>query len=558
MPLNLSRRAVQRSANKENVKSWLESSSPTSVLNINHCDQQVRHGDIEPVPTPSPICSPSPSSPISSPRLSPLKPKPEALPPELINHLNHSENLTNQSNIDAQASSSQRDGGSTSKRHGKDIITEAAPDSPTGSSFSSGSEGGLLAFLASKLLFYREHSRGSSRYARERSGPIDDKHVMEDRGRKPPVEEISIVRDHPQTESMDRNGLHRTVSEATSELSLGSANGRTLSMEFDAMLAAAAATGIQQATNTPRSLEDTIYRSHNQQLPEIQEDHSLRNSSFAADQYDDPNFRALVRVGQDSRSETSDDDISRMTNALTTLREGGGIEDVDFSSILTEMPLSSRSSSNGSRRAESEENNNMQIVPTTLMRAQSPDAGNAINNNNNGPSHTDFSRGSNGESLAIVLVSDDHNSRPSPSSISTSSANSSIKDENIVPITNPAKQALEKVRREKVLAQATAYQDAKNSQYSNRYRREESKINAWENQQRIKASVNMKKVEMKLEEKRAKALEKMQNEIALAHKKAEQRKASAEAVRAARTAKVAEVAHNIRRTGKIPSGCLPF
>ncbi len=64
--------------------------------------------------------------------------------------------------------------------------------------------------------------------------------------------------------------------------------------------------------------------------------------------------------------------------------------------------------------------------------------------------------------------------------------------------------------------------------------------------------------QMKLEAKRAQALEKMQNEMASAHRKAEEKKAVAEAKRAEKAAKAASDAERMRKTGKLPwtPGCL--
>lgn len=544
--------AISSSADKENVKSWLDTTSPTSVLNSHVIQQHVPSEREFNPPTPSPVCSPSPSSPLSSPRLSSVELR-RASPPQIAHQVS-----SNQNNFEAQSSVKKKieELGSTSKRHGKDIAIEVPPDSPTGSSFSSGSEGGLLALLASKLLSYKENGKRFSRYARESSGPIDEKHVMEDRSKKPAVEEIPMVQPPPPIqEPLTSNGLYRTSSEAVSEYSLGSANGRTLSMEFDAMLAAAVATGIRQASALPDQPQ--------QPLPEIQEDASLRVGSFGVHQHNDTGVRALVRVGA-----SSDDEASRLTNALTVMRQDRESEDMDFNSTLSEWPLSTRSSiSSGSRRGILEEHNNMQIVPTTVMPSvESSEAGSTLRNINRGSSSMSSSScGSNGDhSLAMVLATYDHASRtasdPGESMLSSSSSSSICKDTPVPTI--PARQALAKVRRDKVLAHALAFQDAKSSKCNNRYKREESKIIAWENQQKIKASIRMKKVEMRLEQKRAKALEKMQNEIALAHKRAEERKASAEAVRAAKTAKVAQLADSIRRSGKISSstdvGCFPF
>ncbi|KAI5068449.1 hypothetical protein GOP47_0016794 [Adiantum capillus-veneris] len=544
------------SANKENVRSWLESTSPTSVLNSSANQQDV---DGHP-PSPSPVCSPSASTPAFSPFVSKEQVCQEAYtePSTMVNPQNSNKSSDSQAQFDGKKL---EEPASTSRRHGKDVFSEPTPDSPTGSNFSSGSEGGLLALLASKLLSYKENGRRFSRYARESSGPIDEKHVMEDRSKKPPVEEINTTRMshlHPQPQESDMislsrsSGLYRTASEAVSELSLGSANGRTLSMEFDAMLAAAVATGIQQAS--------TVEDQRQQLLPEIQEDSSLRFGRVGQVQQSNADARALVRVG-DGRQAVSDDEAGRLTRALTVMRQGRDSEDLD---TLSELPISSQSSiSHGSRRAYAEENNNLQIVPTTVGIMVEPAEVDNLSARSNRESSLESSPcGSNGDHrLAMVLAT--HVSNPSEPTLSSSSSSSQSKEKNMMlPVPLPPCQALAKVRKNRIFAQALAYQDAKSSKCNNRYKREETKINAWENQQKIEASMRMKKVEMRLEQKRAKALEKMQNEIARAHKMAEERKASAEAVRAAKTARVAQEADAIRRTGRVPStanvGCFPF
>lgn len=57
----------------------------------------------------------------------------------------------------------------------------------------------------------------------------------------------------------------------------------------------------------------------------------------------------------------------------------------------------------------------------------------------------------------------------------------------------------------------------------------------------------------KLEEKRARAMEKMQNDVARAHRKAEDKRASAEAKRGMKVARVLEVANLLRAVGRAPS-----
>jgi hypothetical protein len=60
-------------------------------------------------------------------------------------------------------------------------------------------------------------------------------------------------------------------------------------------------------------------------------------------------------------------------------------------------------------------------------------------------------------------------------------------------------------------------------------------------------------VQRKLEEKKAKALEKMQNDVAKAHRKAQERRASAEAKRGTKIARVLEIANLMRAVGRAPS-----
>ncbi|KAM0021591.1 putative remorin [Helianthus debilis subsp. tardiflorus] len=62
----------------------------------------------------------------------------------------------------------------------------------------------------------------------------------------------------------------------------------------------------------------------------------------------------------------------------------------------------------------------------------------------------------------------------------------------------------------------------------------------------------MKQAERKLEEKKARAMEKMENEIAKAHRKAEERRASAESIRGTKTARVLEVANLMKVVGRAP------
>lgn len=63
-------------------------------------------------------------------------------------------------------------------------------------------------------------------------------------------------------------------------------------------------------------------------------------------------------------------------------------------------------------------------------------------------------------------------------------------------------------------------------------------------------------LQRKLEERRAKAVEMTENEIAKARRKAEGRRASAEAKRGTKVARVLEIANFMRAMGRAPSNRL--
>lgn len=107
-------------------------------------------------------------------------------------------------------------------------------------------------------------------------------------------------------------------------------------------------------------------------------------------------------------------------------------------------------------------------------------------------------------------------------------------------------------KKEEVESKITAWKNAKVAEINNRFKCEDAIINGWESEQAQKSSLRMKKVERKLEEKRVRALEKMENEIAKAHHKAEERRASAEAKRGTKTARVLEVANLMKAVGRSP------
>ncbi|RVX09738.1 Remorin 4.1 [Vitis vinifera] len=99
--------------------------------------------------------------------------------------------------------------------------------------------------------------------------------------------------------------------------------------------------------------------------------------------------------------------------------------------------------------------------------------------------------------------------------------------------------SVQRVKKEEVDAKISAWQTAKIAKINNRFKREDAIINGW-------------RVKRKLEEKRARALEKMQNDVAKAHRKAEERRASAEAKRGTKVARVLELANLMRAVGRAP------
>ncbi|KAL4558076.1 hypothetical protein LXL04_036272 [Taraxacum kok-saghyz] len=107
-------------------------------------------------------------------------------------------------------------------------------------------------------------------------------------------------------------------------------------------------------------------------------------------------------------------------------------------------------------------------------------------------------------------------------------------------------------KKEEVEWKITAWKTAKVAEINNRFKCEDAIINGWESEESQKSALRMKKVERKLEEKRVRAMEKMENEIAKAHHKAEERRASAEAKRGTKIARVLEVANMMKAVGRSP------
>ncbi|PSS04919.1 Serine/arginine-rich splicing factor like [Actinidia chinensis var. chinensis] len=103
---------------------------------------------------------------------------------------------------------------------------------------------------------------------------------------------------------------------------------------------------------------------------------------------------------------------------------------------------------------------------------------------------------------------------------------------------------------------AAAWEEAEKTRHTARYKHEEIKIQAWESQQKAKHEAEMKRIEAQVEQMTTHAQANMVKQIAMARKKAEEKRAAAEAIRNRKAEKTAAQANYIRQTGRIPSS--PF
>ncbi|EPS58226.1 hypothetical protein M569_16588, partial [Genlisea aurea] len=101
---------------------------------------------------------------------------------------------------------------------------------------------------------------------------------------------------------------------------------------------------------------------------------------------------------------------------------------------------------------------------------------------------------------------------------------------------------------------AIAWDEAERAKYMARYKREEVKIQAWENHQKMTAELEMRKVEVvKAERQKTRAQEKYAKKLATVRRTAEERRANAEEKLNLKAVKTSERAEYIRRTGHLPS-----
>ncbi|CAM6051073.1 unnamed protein product [Sphagnum compactum] len=103
-----------------------------------------------------------------------------------------------------------------------------------------------------------------------------------------------------------------------------------------------------------------------------------------------------------------------------------------------------------------------------------------------------------------------------------------------------------------LVSKATAWEQVELAKCTTRYNHEQAKILAWEALEKSKADTKLKKMQVKLEKKRLHAIEKMQERVAAACRKAQEMRASAETHRQDKAAKTTARTQQIINTGQLP------
>ncbi|KAM5557326.1 remorin-like [Rosa sericea] len=117
---------------------------------------------------------------------------------------------------------------------------------------------------------------------------------------------------------------------------------------------------------------------------------------------------------------------------------------------------------------------------------------------------------------------------------------------------------LAKVATEKRISLINAWEESEKSKVENKAHKKLSVVGSWENTKKADVEAELKKIEEKLEKKKAEYVEQMKNKIALIHKAAEEKRALIEAKRAEDLLKAEETAAKYRTTGKAPKKLLGF
>ncbi|KAA8539911.1 hypothetical protein F0562_026603 [Nyssa sinensis] len=115
---------------------------------------------------------------------------------------------------------------------------------------------------------------------------------------------------------------------------------------------------------------------------------------------------------------------------------------------------------------------------------------------------------------------------------------------------------LARVATEKRLSLIKAWEESEKSKAENKAQKNLSAIGAWEGSKKANVEAELKRIEEKLEKKKAEYVEKMKNKEALIHKAAEEKRAMIEAKRGEDLLKAEEMAAKYRATGSAPKKLL--
>ncbi|KAH6809651.1 Remorin family protein [Perilla frutescens var. frutescens] len=117
---------------------------------------------------------------------------------------------------------------------------------------------------------------------------------------------------------------------------------------------------------------------------------------------------------------------------------------------------------------------------------------------------------------------------------------------------------LARLESEKRLSLIKAWEESEKSKAENKAQKKISAIAAWENSKKASLDAELKKIEEKLEKKKAEYIEKTKNKVALVHKAAEEKRAIVEAKRGEDILKAEEISAKYRATGSAPKKLLSF
>lgn len=111
---------------------------------------------------------------------------------------------------------------------------------------------------------------------------------------------------------------------------------------------------------------------------------------------------------------------------------------------------------------------------------------------------------------------------------------------------------LAKLNQERSLSLIKAWEENVRAKSLHRYNKKVAKIAAWENAKKAKAEADLKALEERLERKKAECVERMKNEIAAVHMRAEEARAMADSHHGEELLKAEEEAAKYRASGSLP------